>query len=288
MVVSTSGPGRDIMTLKDTYANMEIHAAWESVYRSNTLQNNFNDLMMNHIMTSLHLPSGALLLDAGCGRGDHSIRIVKKGYRCVSVDISEHVLRNAAISVAACDLRSKVSFATQALEDLSFREGTFDAVYCRGVLMHIPNWTKALSELCRVLKPGGKIVIVESNNTSLEARIVVMIRHLMATKSRLIHTSGGFEFWSDEHSRPFLVRIANIRHLIKHLNQRHVITRGRFATEFWDINRFPSGVLRNAIIRFNRLWFSLRLPCSLSAGNVVIGEKTTRPESAAVLQGLWQ
>ena len=47
----------------------------------------------------------------------------------------------------------------------------------------------------------------------------------------------------------------------------------RFATEFWDVYRFAPGLCRNLAIRFNRLWFALRLPAGPSIGNAIIGEK---------------
>ncbi len=57
--------------------------------------------------------------------------------------------------------------------------------------MHIPKWAEALSHLCRVLKPSGKLVVMESNHNSLEARIVLLIRQITSRRSKLIETPGG-------------------------------------------------------------------------------------------------
>lgn len=259
--------------LKGTYARSEIHESWESVYRHNPLQDTFNNLMMDRIMACLDLPPHALFLDAGCGIGDHSLRIARKGYRCVGVDLSQYILQRAERKVSECGLSSEVTFSCQGLEDLSFKDATFDAVHCRGVLMHIPAWKNALAQLCRVLKPGGQMVIVESNHTSLEAMIVLLIRQLTARKSQLIRTPEGMEFWSEKDGNPFVARIANMKAVIECLKTYNVSTTMRISTEFWDINRFPSGIIRDTAIRFNRLWFSLRLPPFLSVGNAIIGQK---------------
>ena len=263
--------------LTTTYAKRDIHEGWESVYRCNPRQRRFNDAMMDRVLSLLNLPAEARVLDAGCGTGEHCLRIAREGYHCVAVDIAEHILRKAQRSVRASGLGSRVSLVCQNLEDLSFPDDTFDAVYCRGVLMHIPNWTAALRQVCRVLKPGGKIIILESNHTSLETWLVLLVRLLLTRRSRVIRTQDGLEFWSGTEGQPFLVRATDIRKLVAHLEAHGVNGTSRQASEFFDINRFPAGLLRDTVIQLNCVWFGLRLPAFLSAGNVVIGEKMLRP-----------
>jgi ubiquinone/menaquinone biosynthesis C-methylase UbiE len=261
------------VNLKETYARDDLHGDWVSVYRSNPIQDRFNDKMMDRIIQYLNPPPNALFLDAGCGTAYHSIGIAKRGYRCVGIDLSEKILKKAYKNVLDWGLNEKVSLVCQGLEDLSFDSETFDVVYCRGVLMHIPKWEIALYQLCRVLKPGGRIFIMEGNHRSLEASIVLLIRRIRRSKSTLAKSEAGLEFWSQQNRRPFVVRVANANYLINQLEKNQVRVVRRIATEFWDINRFPSGIIRNNIIRFNRLWFCLHLPSFLSAGVGVMGEK---------------
>lgn len=261
------------MPLRETYADDKIHDQWASAYRRSPIQDRFNDAIASRIFQYLKLPHSALFLDAGCGSGEHTIRIARRGYSCIGVDISENVLCRAASKVAAEGLASKVTFACHPLEDLPFAEATFDAVHCRGVLMHIPEWRKALANLCRVLKPGGRIVIMENNHRSLETRIVLLVRRVQARKSRLLKTRGGLEFWSEESGEPFVARVANVRALTEELESNGICVCKRFAAGFWDVGRFPSGAIRNAVVRCNQLYFSLGLPAALSVGNAIIGEK---------------
>lgn len=265
--------GQEMTELKETYEQPEIHEKWESVYRRNPLQDKLNDRIMNRIMARLGLEPNALLLDAGCGTGDHSIGIVRRGFRCVGVDISENVLAKARKNVARHALETKVEFRCESLENLSFSDSTFDAVYCRGVLMHIPSWEKAIFNLCRVLKPGGKIVIMESNHRSLETLLVLTVRKMTQRRSQMVWTPGGIEFWSQRANKPFLVRIGNMMHLTEVLNSHKISSIQRFSAEFFDINRFPTGIVRDAIIRLNMLCFWLQIPANLGVGNVVIGQK---------------
>jgi ubiquinone/menaquinone biosynthesis C-methylase UbiE len=263
------------MPLKETYETRTVHDNWEAVYRGNSLQDRLNARIMDRALAALRPPPDAHFLDAGCGVGYHSVAIARRGYRCTGIDIAETILQTARNHLTQPDLAARLSFRCEALERLSFDDATFDVVHCRGVLMHIPQWEQALSELCRVLKPGGGIVIMEANRSSLEAWLVRLLRRLRRAKSRLESKPGGLEFWSEVDGRPFVVRMADMRYLAGQLEGHGVRVERRFATELWDIYRFRSGPLRNAAVRWNQLWFRLRLPASLSAGNAVIGRKTS-------------
>jgi SAM-dependent methyltransferase len=214
--------------------------------------------------------------------GYHTLAFAREGFRCTGVDISEGILQEAERNAARAGLADRVSFRSQKLECLDFEDGEFDVVHCRGVLMHIPKWENALAELCRVLKPGGNIVLMESNTTAVEARLVRLARRLRRPRSRLVETPAGPEFWSDQDGQPFVVRIADVDYLARRLKHFGVRATHRFGTEFWDIYRFPSGVVRNTAIRFNHLWFALGLPSSLSMGTGIIGQKEQKTGQPAL------
>jgi len=261
------------MILKGTYEQSEIHDHWESVYRGHPIQDRFDDKVIDRILKYLNPAPNALFLDAGCGIGDHSLRIAQRGYRCIGVDLSENVLKTAQKNATIRGLESRTSFVREALEDLAFADNSFDAIHCRGVLMHIPQWEKALANLCRVLKPGGRIAILESNSKSLEMAIVLLFRRIQARKSKMVKTEAGFEFWSEEKGQPFVARVANTQRLMNELKANRARILKRFGHEFWDIHRFRSGVLRNTIISFNYTYFLLGLPPFGCVGNAIVGEK---------------
>lgn len=263
------------MPLRETYESAAIHDRWEAVYRGHPLLDRLNDRILDRILAWVQAAPDALFLDAGCGTADHAIRLARRGYRCVAVDLSENVLRRAADNVARAGLSSRVTLACQPLERLSFADAVFDAVHCRGVLMHIPDWERAAAELCRVVKPGGKIVILEANHRALEAALVRFFRRFGRSESRMQWTPGGVEFWSEEDNRPFVRRVANVSSLRGQLEHCSARVNRQFATEFWDANLFPEGWLRNLAIRFNLLWFAVRGPWILSSGVAVLGVKAT-------------
>lgn len=261
------------MRLSQTYAQAKIHSHWESVYRGHPILSRFNDKSMDKILKDLNPPRDALFLDAGCGIGDHSLRIADRGFRCWGVDLSETVLEMARENAAKRGLASRTSFVCQPLEDLAFDDDTFDAVYCRGVLMHIPQWEKALANLCRVLKPRGRIAILEGNHRSLEMAIVLLVRKIQDRNAKMIKTDAGFEFWSEMNGLPFVVRVANIHRLASELEANQTSVLKTLAHEFWDINRFPAGALRTAVMQFNWIYFQLSLPSLGCMGNAIIAEK---------------
>jgi len=263
------------MILRQTYAQEKIHSHWESVYRGHPILNRFNDKCIDKILKHLSPSRDALFLDAGCGIGDHSLRIADRGYRCWGVDLSETVLETAREGAAKRGLASRTSFVCQSLEGLTFDDDMFDVVYCRGVLMHIPQWEKALANLCRVLKPGGRIAILEGNHRSLEMAIILLVRKIQNRNSKMIQKDAGFEFWSEVDGQPFVVRVANIQRLASELEANRTRVLRTLAHEFWDINRFPAGTVRSVVMRFNYAYFQLSLPRFACIGNAIIGEKRT-------------
>lgn len=257
---------------KCTYEHPEIHQRWETIYRNNRYLDLVNEAILNRIVKILKVPTTAIVLDAGCGTADHCIRMAKRGFRCVGVDISEWVLAQAAVKVAEAGVQDKVELRCHALDKLPFENNSFDVVHCRGVLMHIPDWEAALQNMCRVLKPGGGIAIFENCASSVESLIIRVARCVTNARSSMVKTAGGVEFWSDEAGTPFVVRYARISYLVEQLGAFGISSRGRIGTRFLDIGRLPSQ-LREIGAKLNCAWMTLRIPAFLSGGNVVLGIK---------------
>lgn len=261
------------MRLKSTYEGQTVHDGWKEAYRHNPAQERLNDAILKKLLKHLAIPEGGTVLDAGCGPGDHLIRIAQQGYRTLGVDLSEHILRSAKATIADKQLHGSASVSCQSLVKLAFADASFNAVHCRGVLMHVPELEAAVGELCRVLKPGGRIILMESNQMALESRIVQIVRRIRSSRSDLTRTSSGLEFWSTVDGLPFLLRISDIGYLGRLLLKNKVKLVGRFATEYWDVHRIPAGAARNMVIAVNRMLFAVGAPATLSIGNALIGQK---------------
>lgn len=94
------------------------------------------------------------ILDLGCGIGFWTAELAMRGLtNIVGADLSPMALEHARARMAACGVSAE--FKEENAEQLSFPDGSFDHVNCQGVIHHTPDTDRALSEIARVLKPGG-------------------------------------------------------------------------------------------------------------------------------------
>jgi len=102
--------------------------------------------------------TGKSVLEVGVGIGVDALEWHKAGnhvtgidYNVPSVEITKARFRDAG---------AKGTFLNGDAEDLPFPDGSFDVVYSYGVLHHTPGTEKAISELHRCVKPGGKAIVM--------------------------------------------------------------------------------------------------------------------------------
>jgi ubiquinone/menaquinone biosynthesis C-methylase UbiE len=105
-----------------------------------------------------HLGSmrGKRVLDVGCGKGRFArvFREQEPEAEIWGLDISEEMLRFVPEGIQT---------RAGSMTELPFESGSFDAAYATESLEHAVEIDKALSELCRVVKPGGRIAIIDKN-----------------------------------------------------------------------------------------------------------------------------
>jgi malonyl-CoA O-methyltransferase len=106
--------------------------------------------------------AGKRVLDVGCGRGKF-LRLIQDHYATADlwgIDIADELLR---------DLPVGVNRRSASMLNLPFDDATFDVVLCVEALEHAVRIERAISEMCRVLRPGGRIVIVDKTLDHLGA-----------------------------------------------------------------------------------------------------------------------
>ena len=103
-------------------------------------------------IAALALPPGSLLLDVACGTGDLSRLAQRRHYRVIGADLSAGML--TANHSGAPLLQADCS-------QLPFPDGAFDGLVCGYALRNFTDLAGALAETARVLRPGGRLALLE-------------------------------------------------------------------------------------------------------------------------------
>jgi len=101
--------------------------------------------------------NGKRVLDLGCGKGRFA-RVLQERYpaaRLCGFDLAEAMLHSAPAGMERC---------AGSMTDLPFVSSVFDCVYATESLEHAVDIEKAVSEMCRVLKSGGRLMIIDKNS----------------------------------------------------------------------------------------------------------------------------
>jgi SAM-dependent methyltransferase len=206
-------------------------------------------------------PDGGDLLDVPCGFGRHAIPLADAGYRVVGVDRSQALL-NEARRRAGNSRRPKLSRADY--RDLPFPDASFDAaVNLFSSLGYLGDEedTKALAEIGRVLRPGGRLVIeilhrdrlirifreqdwqlVGEGRLLLEQRTFEPASGLVQVTQTLIETSG------ERESRTYSLRVYTATELLA------MLTRAGFAEArcYGDLDGGTFGIDTRLVIAARR------------------------------------
>ena len=101
--------------------------------------------------------NGKVIMDGGCGSG-YSTELIVNEFHPSHVVAFDFMPEQIAL---AKKRNLKVDFTVGDLTKIDSADGTFDAVFIFGVLHHIPKWTEAVSQISRVLKLGGVLLVEE-------------------------------------------------------------------------------------------------------------------------------
>ena len=192
---------------------------------------------MNHLMTAgldrrwrksavqgLH----GKVLDVACGTGDMAVELLRQGCSVTGVDLSKEMMAIAKQKAP----QSEYSLAD--VERLPFGEASFDAVTCAFGVRNFVHLEQGLSEMLRVLKPGGRMVILElatPDSPLLRPFYNLYTRHIIPRLGQ--HLAGSRDAYT------YLPR--SIEHFPKGTDFIHIIENaGASATEI----KFTFGVCR--------------------------------------------
>lgn len=116
---------------------------------------------------------GLRVLEIGCGIGTDGAQFSEAGADYTGVDLTEAAIGLARDNFKMRDLRGE--FRVADAENLDFPDESFDLVYSHGVLHHTPDIVGAVGEIHRVLKPGGRAIVMLYHRGSYNYRIGIRI-----------------------------------------------------------------------------------------------------------------
>lgn len=146
-------------------AHRTFFELWSRVYEQTPLLSDHLKRMQARAIESLALPGGAHVLDLGCGPGRCLEALAQAGLRAVGGDLSPRMVQAARARHASVTLLSA--------DALPLRSGSFDGVVCTNSFHHYPDPGAALREIRRVLRPGGRLVLIDPSGDSRLARAAI-------------------------------------------------------------------------------------------------------------------
>ena len=158
----------------------------------------FYELVEEHRYTKeWHIPLAAgfsqsknlNVLEVGCGLGTDGAQFAKAGAIYTGIDLTDAAVDLARRRFELFQLPG--TFRVADAERLDFPDNTFDIVYSHGVLHHTPDTNAAVREIHRVLRPGGKAVVMLYHRDSYNYRVNISILRRMGVQ--LLRWNAGFK-----------------------------------------------------------------------------------------------
>lgn len=123
---------------------------------------------------------GKKVLDVGCGNGYVLSKYAAEGSDVFGIDITQAGIDLCRMRFELLGLKG--DFQVADAQDIPFPDNTFDCVCSMGVLHHVPDTQKALDEIHRVLKPGGRLIVMFYHRHSAKYQFKYRVWSLMTGK----------------------------------------------------------------------------------------------------------
>ncbi len=161
----------------------------ESIKRFNVWSNRYDGSILQFLLfrpthksldkiLKQYCRDGKNLLDIACGTGQFAIRIKKKNsnMNIYGVDSSPGMIKQAHAKY------SSISWILCPANSLKFGDNTIDIVTCSHAFHHFQNQDKAISEMYRVLKPGGLLIIADGQKRNIWGWLIFTVVELVEGK----------------------------------------------------------------------------------------------------------
>lgn len=124
--------------------------------------------MYQFAVTSCHLPTGACVLDAGCGSGYGADLLCSLGYKVTAIDAADDAVKYSQMRAPTATVLKR---SMDALDDLG--ASTFDAIVAIETVEHVQEDEKMFAGFLKLLKPGGVLFLSTPDRTLFDQSHVV-------------------------------------------------------------------------------------------------------------------
>ena len=201
--------GAKIDLYNSSYANYALDAYSEirvETYGEDFGQTSWVTTAESHeIPKLLQLSSSSSVLEIGCGSGGYAVDLAKRiGCQLVGLDINAEGVRNAKALAEKDKLGARVKFEQcDVSQRLPVEDNAFDAIYSNDVLCHVPRRSQVLSDLRRVLKPGGRLLFSDA----------LIIGGLLSHEEIATRSSIGMYFFSPPGENERLIKQSGLKQI---------------------------------------------------------------------------
>ena len=169
---------------------------------------------------------GKRVLEVGCGAGYDAYEFCRNGANYTGIDITPENIERTKKHLRLVGLDGDIRIGDA--ENLDFPDGSFDLVFSNGVLHHIPDITKGLAEIYRVLKPQGEFWVTLYHRNSVFYRLSVCLwNHIL---------KGGFRKLTLQERRSLIECTASdarpIVNVYSKVEVQTLVQHARFSIEF--------------------------------------------------------
>lgn len=199
--------------MKEQSKEERVHHVFEKIYDRYDFMNsiisfNQHKVWRKNVMKKMKVSRGSSALDVCCGTGDWTYALAEKSGRSgkvIGLDFSENML-SVAKDKHTEQIQPQLSFIQGNAMQLPFQSDTFDFVTIGFGLRNVPDFQQVLNEMARVVKPGGKVVCLETSQPTLPVfrqLYYFYFKFIMPTFGRLLAKSYKEYAWLHESAKTF-------------------------------------------------------------------------------------
>ncbi|MFD1018489.1 demethylmenaquinone methyltransferase [Thalassobacillus hwangdonensis] len=190
-----------------------VHHVFEKIYDRYDTMNSVISFQRHKawrkdVMRRMQVKQGDHALDVCCGTGDWTVALadaVGKQGKVIGLDFSENML-SVAIKKKLATKKFQMEFQHGNAMALPFEDDQFDFVTIGFGLRNVPDYKQVLKEMARVVKPGGKVVCLETSQPTMpifRQGYYLYFKHIMPALGRVFAKSYDEYSWLHESAKDF-------------------------------------------------------------------------------------